>query len=351
MRSRPFSLSALGGLLGALGLIGAACGGGGEPETGTATQSPGGEETSTAATGEGALGAYFEEIDSLHDDFVERGDALSEQFPDAFTEPEATRDYYVGLVPIFDDFLDGLSDVDPPSEVEDSHSELLDSLAGVIESLEDLVDRLAAAESSSELEDLLNAFADEPDFVAARDRFQTACFDLQSIADDGDVVIDLECETESEQVVLSLAEYFQQIDTIFEDSDEQLDQTETDFNNAFEAATTMDERIRALRVFLDETDRVLFLSLVQLGQIQPPPEVQQFHDDFVSEVEAVAQLAKDFFSALASVSVQTDADVDELTNQFDFDVSAATARADQACFSLQGIADENSIDVDLNCED
>ena len=336
------------GILAALAAAAFACGGG-DDETSPATASPEAKQSPEGGGSAAAIGSYFDELDAIHDAYIERGDALELRHPNAFLEPDATRDYYEELLPQLKDYLSEFSDMDSPDEVEDAHRELLDALSDLVETLEDFVDLLGDAGSESELETVLNALSDDPEFTAAADRFQNACVTLQSIADENDIAIDLECAETEETIVLSLEEYFQEIDTIFEESDQAVEDVTADFDAAMDAATTVEEQVAALKSFLDETNRVLFLSILQLGGLEPPPEVAASHNDFLDQVEAVAQISEDFLARLPDV--QTNADLEALISELDFDLSVATATADDACLEMQGVADDNGIIVDLNCLD
>lgn len=119
--------------------------------------------------------------------------------------------------------------------------------------------------------------------------------------------------------------------------------------SAFDAAATVDEQIFVLQSYLSEIDTVFFFALSDLAALDAPPEVRTLHNDFLDVVEAAAQTGRDFSETLTSAT--TGAEVDQLTAEFDLEISQIVARGDDICLGLQGIADANGIDVDLDCED
>ncbi len=142
------------------------------------------------------LEEYFREVEALSNGADERFEplveALNQEFDSEAEQIEATRDFFNADIPILRDFGDALDDFDPPAEVEDPHEEAVAGIAELVEFLQDFTDRFADVESTSDLEELLDA----PELEAASDRFDQACFDLQDIADANSIDVDLTCEDE-----------------------------------------------------------------------------------------------------------------------------------------------------------
>lgn len=164
-------------LLLAVGAAGTACGGGN-------------------GDGELTLEEYFLRFEGAQDEADERFEplveALNQEFDSEAEQIEATRDFINADIPILRDFVHAVDDLDPPAEVEDPHEEAVAGGAELVEFLQDFTDRFADVESTSELEELLDA----PELEAASDRFDKACFALQDIADANGIDVDLECEDE-----------------------------------------------------------------------------------------------------------------------------------------------------------
>lgn len=159
----------------ALGLIAAACGGGG-----------GGELT---------LEEYFQRLDSSFEDADQRSGALQDEFPAAFQEIEATQDALNGFGEILRDILSELDGLNPPTEVEAAHEELLAAGAAFAGLFQEFTDRVAELDTLSEFEELAGEFlAEDAEFAAADERFTDACLALQDIADQNNIAVDLACE-------------------------------------------------------------------------------------------------------------------------------------------------------------
>ena len=170
-RSVPSALIVV--LLVAFGAIAAACGGGGEPLT---------------------LREYFQRLAKVFTDADERFEALTDQCVEDVepegAEIEATRCFFDASVRVFRDALDETNDLDPPAEAEAAHEELVNAGADLAQFIGEFGEQLADTESASELEELFG----EESFADAGERFEEACFDLEEIARENDIEVDLDCE-------------------------------------------------------------------------------------------------------------------------------------------------------------
>lgn len=143
---------------------------------------------------------YFQRLEALIDDGGERTDALVDQWYEdlasATSEEEkigVTRAFYEGLVSLSRDYRDGLNDIDPPEELEGPHSELVDVNEDLLEGWEEIGDQLVPVESEAELSAQLDELYASDELVAARERADEACLQLQRIADDMGIDVDLQC--------------------------------------------------------------------------------------------------------------------------------------------------------------
>jgi DNA repair exonuclease SbcCD ATPase subunit len=169
-------------LLLVLGTIASACGGDGDGLT---------------------LEEYFQRIDVLGSDLEDEIDRLGEEFDEATeaaeeaeTEEEMiepSRDSFNRLAALVGDFVSELESIDPPSEVEDAHNEIVAAQAEGLDLLEDLNERAQRVESASDMEEVW-AELEGPVFTAVSDRSEQACFALEAIADANGIDVDLECE-------------------------------------------------------------------------------------------------------------------------------------------------------------
>ncbi len=137
------------------------------------------------------LEEYFQQVEALDEELDERVEALD--FPEEFASEEedalAFKDFFAAVVPILAELVDAIDDLDPPAEVEDAHNETVDSGREFVADADELTNELADVGSSSELEELF----DDPEYVAASDRFDQACFALQDIADANGIDVELTC--------------------------------------------------------------------------------------------------------------------------------------------------------------
>ena len=160
-------------LLAAMAAFAAACGGSGETLT---------------------LEEYFQRLDAVDNEADERGQAIEDEFPQAFEEPKPTQEFINSLTALVRDFVDGLEQIDPPAQVEDAHNEAAAAGTDLAQVLEEAAPQLESVESASELEDVIgDVFAENSEFAAADERFTNSCVALQQIADDNDIDVDLDC--------------------------------------------------------------------------------------------------------------------------------------------------------------
>lgn len=139
---------------------------------------------------------YFRQVEALVGDVDQQSEALESQWQEKLASAssdqdqlELVRDFYYELFSLTDDFADGLADIEPSKEVEEAHDALVD-LAGQFSSVwSDMSDDVKNATTEAELEELLTG----DQFEEIGQRFEQACFELQRIADDGGIDVNLEC--------------------------------------------------------------------------------------------------------------------------------------------------------------
>ena len=144
---------------------------------------------------------------------------------------------------------------------------------------------------------------------------------------------------------LSLEEYFAQLDTAQNEVDRRFEefftQEEPDPNaSGEEVAAFAGEAIAA------------FVSILQDAQdtfagVEPPAEAEDVHNDLVQAIED----ARDALEAAAD-DVPATLSLEELEMFDPFEpATEAFERVEAACVGLQTIADDNSVDVDLECQE
>ena len=142
------------------------------------------------------------------------------------------------------------------------------------------------------------------------------------------------CDSEGGE--LTLEEYFHR----FEALGERIEALGTEFGEELDSE---EYQLEAFRDWVDGTLRIHRDFTDALGDIDPPVEVKDAHEEFVDARAEFMDVFADLFGEVRSIS--------ELEEVFyappDPDLVAADERNDQACRTLQDIADANGIDVHL----
>jgi hypothetical protein len=147
-----------------------------------------------------SLGEYFERVKAIREVDEKRFARVEDGFAKVFDRDAPVQDRIGALRKALEGAVaanraaakayDGL---DPPSEAEEQHNELVGSISDVADSLEGLSVRAKKVDSQSDLNDLLAEFENR-EFVEASERPGRVCVALQTVADKKDVNVDLACE-------------------------------------------------------------------------------------------------------------------------------------------------------------
>jgi hypothetical protein len=138
------------------------------------------------------LEEYFEEFQTTNNEFEERADKLFEEVDD--TDPDALKQAFRDTPPLIDEFIDELQAMDPPSEAADAHNEAVEAGRVLVQEYEAFVEDFDDTDGS--LDELLEVLEgiETSALGDALEEFGTACEQLQTIADDNEIEVDLECE-------------------------------------------------------------------------------------------------------------------------------------------------------------
>lgn len=148
---------------------------------------------------------------------------------------------------------------------------------------------------------------------------------------------------------LTLEQYFQQIDALGNDLDDELNRLNEEFEETVEEAKTEEEVIDAFRDFLDPQPGLFEDFVGELESIAPPSEVEDAHNELVAIQAEGLELLEDLNER--AQRVESASDVEEVGAELEEPAFTAIAdQTEQACFALEAIADANGIDVDLECE-
>ena len=153
------------------------------------------------------------------------------------------------------------------------------------------------------------------------------------------------CDDDSE--ALALEEYFQQLETLIDETNERSDELEEAFAQVDAASLSETQQLQALADFLAEGVLLIEDFLAEIGKLRLPEAVVAEHNE---NVEATTLFIAAMNSVLEGTGTREIAD--ELGQLFEGEglLSQAAVRVVDACIQLQAVADRNDIDVDLNCE-
>jgi hypothetical protein len=138
---------------------------------------------------------YFQELDGVDDQFESdtndidnRGQQLEDEDVDGAT------DLFEELIDVIEAFVDKLRDLDPPEEAEEAHDQAVENFE---EAADEFRERLDAARDANSVEGFLESVfgTEQSDAI---DAATEACLDLERIAADNDIDVDLDCEEEDE---------------------------------------------------------------------------------------------------------------------------------------------------------
>ena len=137
-----------------------------------------------------SLNEYFSRLQALSDEVRSRADGLAE--PVSFDDDVAG--VFNQSLDIFRDFLNDVRELNPPSEAQSAHEALVSALDHFIDANEDLVGQLEDASTEAESQAI---FENVPAEVEGTP-IGSACADLQQIATDNNISVNLDCGSDNE---------------------------------------------------------------------------------------------------------------------------------------------------------
>lgn len=147
---------------------------------------------------------------------------------------------------------------------------------------------------------------------------------------------------------LTLEEYFTGLDGIFERANSESNAAQAALDDALNAAgDDVDAEVAAVDDYVAVSIATFDAAIADMEEMNVPDEVADAHNDFLDAVNDSRELAADLRIDLQDVATQPEADL--LISDFDVESAELVSRGDDACVVLQGIADANGIDVDLDC--
>jgi hypothetical protein len=174
LRIKPTAmLFLLGGLMVAMALVGgAACGGGGKSKPLT-------------------LEEYFQRVDTGENALTADSNALNDRFQ-ALSDEEflaQASDLLGEQLTVLRTFVKALDDIEPPAEAKDVHEKAVGSGHDLVDAYAAALPAVKDATTADEVFTKMNT----DDFTTASDAFTQGCVDLQKLADDNHITVDLSC--------------------------------------------------------------------------------------------------------------------------------------------------------------
>jgi hypothetical protein len=146
--------------------------------------------------------------------------------------------------------------------------------------------------------------------------------------------------SELESYLLTLEE----LDTEFEEA---AAEREAQLNEAFAAAETDEEVVDVYRQSFVSFQDVVEGFIRDLEGLDPPEEAEAIHEQAVSSGNDVLVVLDEL--ATSGQDVQSVEEAETLAS--DMLADEAFAQFDEACIELQALADENDVEISLNCQE
>jgi hypothetical protein len=320
----------------------------GDDDSSKSTATPAG--SGNASGSDQTLKSYFQQVADITTSVNSKTDQLAATYANAFVDPDDTRNYYRDFLPVFSQALSDLRNLDPPSKAQKQHEAYIAALVDFYAAQSGVADDVKTISAADALQTYLS---DNSDRVGAKaNAVLTACVDLQKVADDNKVAVDLQCGGSSSSPSptggsSTDADYFNGLETIFHDADAEGSRLQAELSQSVNSNSTVAEQITALNTFLDSSTKTFQNALDALDKLHTPSAAQSSQAAFVSAVND----ALDEISKLKSDlrGVQTQADLDSALSGFDTRFTTVTSDADAACSDLQKLAGDSSVTIDLKC--
>jgi len=161
-----------------------ACGG---ATTGSATPTNNGSGSAV----DQALKDYFQQLSAILTKANDQSSQLQSQYPKVGADPDQTRQYLSQFLSEITNGLSAIKNLDAPSTVKDQHDMLVAAVEDLLTADTSLSNDIQSINSAADLK----AYFDnhKGDNNVKHDRFNAACSDLQTVANNNNAGIDLKC--------------------------------------------------------------------------------------------------------------------------------------------------------------
>jgi len=146
---------------------------------------------------------------------------------------------------------------------------------------------------------------------------------------------------------LTLPEYFTEVEVIFGNASETTEQLNQELSDSLASAETFEGQVEALQKFVSGASSVFEESISKMESLSPPVEVEQAHNDFLEATSDISSAATGLNESL--IDAEDEADAAAAIEDFESAIAEPLFTIDEACGDLQDMANDNSVDADLNC--
>ncbi len=144
---------------------------------------------------------------------------------------------------------------------------------------------------------------------------------------------------------LTLAEYFSQLETLSQTFADDLDTFDEEAGEEFEGTESDEDKIEVFVAFVKDLRSTTDDFVGGIDDLNAPAEAADAHDEAVTAGEDVVDMFDNALTVLDTAET-----FEEATLILEGPgIVAASDRFATACAALQGIADSNGLDIDMDC--
>jgi hypothetical protein len=153
---------------------------------------------------------------------------------------------------------------------------------------------------------------------------------------------------------LSLEGYFPAVKEVMDGMEDDSDEIEQEISDRIDDATEVEEMLNALADGLDQ-----FVVLADgvhddLDDIEPPSEASDSHRELIALFGATSSALSDIRADVDEIDPGDSQDaileqITELSDSIGNEFGTLGTQGELICFELQGLADDNDIETDLEC--
>ncbi len=144
---------------------------------------------------------------------------------------------------------------------------------------------------------------------------------------------------------LTLAEYFSQLETLSQGYASDLDALDADAEAEFERTDSDEEAVEVFVKFVENMRASTDNFVGRMDDLNAPAEAAAAHDEAVAAGQALDDMYDNAITVLDTAETFVDATLVLEGPGF----IAAQEQFGASCVALQGVADSNSLDIDMRC--